>query len=244
MKMLQGGVDKRIRGGVTHYNQPVGDTALIACPHCDLVQRLPDARAGRRRRAARAATRSCGAAARIRSTGRWRWRSRRRCSTSIANSVPMLGLTRRRPPGLHDRASAAPQQLWRDGREIVAGLVLFTAVDRAGAADRLHAGDRARRPARPRRRAGSATLLRHHPTTAHLEHDRGHDARRAGRAHQDRRAGHGASRVSRSSRSAALIFVLAAMQASFDPREVWDRVEWAADARRRRQRHRRREAAS
>ena len=25
----------------------------------------------------------------------------------------------------------------------------------------------------------------------------------------------------------ALVFVLAAMQASFDPREVWDRVEWA-----------------
>ena len=31
----------------------------------------------------------------------------------------------------------------------------------------------------------------------------------------------------------ALVFVLAAMQASFDPREVWDRVEWAeAGARR------------
>ena len=32
-----------------------------------------------------------------------------------------------------------------------------------------------------------------------------------------------------------LIFLLAAIQASFDPREVWDRVEWAeaeADARR------------
>ena len=31
----------------------------------------------------------------------------------------------------------------------------------------------------------------------------------------------------------ALVFVLAAMQACFDPREVWDRVEWAdAGARR------------
>jgi paraquat-inducible protein A len=25
----------------------------------------------------------------------------------------------------------------------------------------------------------------------------------------------------------ALIFVFAAMQANFDPREVWDRIEWA-----------------
>ena len=31
----------------------------------------------------------------------------------------------------------------------------------------------------------------------------------------------------------ALVVLLAAMQSSFDPREVWDRVEWAdADARR------------
>ena len=27
----------------------------------------------------------------------------------------------------------------------------------------------------------------------------------------------------------ALVFVLAAMQASFDPREVWERIEWADD---------------
>ncbi|TMA52771.1 MAG: paraquat-inducible protein A, partial [Deltaproteobacteria bacterium] len=29
-----------------------------------------------------------------------------------------------------------------------------------------------------------------------------------------------------------LIFLLAAIQASFDPREVWSRVEWAAGERR------------
>jgi paraquat-inducible protein A len=28
----------------------------------------------------------------------------------------------------------------------------------------------------------------------------------------------------------ALVFLLAGMQASFDPREVWDRVEWAETA--------------
>ena len=26
-----------------------------------------------------------------------------------------------------------------------------------------------------------------------------------------------------------LVFLLAAMQASFDPQEVWERIEWAAD---------------
>jgi paraquat-inducible protein A len=29
---------------------------------------------------------------------------------------------------------------------------------------------------------------------------------------------------------AALVFVLAAMQSGFDPHEVWERIEWAADA--------------
>jgi paraquat-inducible protein A len=28
---------------------------------------------------------------------------------------------------------------------------------------------------------------------------------------------------------AGLVFLLPAIQASFDPREVWERVEWAAD---------------
>src|SRR5258705_13686973 len=41
MKMLQGGVDKRARRGSPHYNQAVADAALVACPHCDLLQRLP-----------------------------------------------------------------------------------------------------------------------------------------------------------------------------------------------------------
>jgi paraquat-inducible protein A len=27
-----------------------------------------------------------------------------------------------------------------------------------------------------------------------------------------------------------LVFLLAAMQSNFDPRQVWDRIEWAADS--------------
>ena len=30
-----------------------------------------------------------------------------------------------------------------------------------------------------------------------------------------------------------LVFLLAAMQANFDPEEVWERIEWAADGARR-----------
>jgi paraquat-inducible protein A len=29
---------------------------------------------------------------------------------------------------------------------------------------------------------------------------------------------------------AALVFLLAAIQASFDPREIWERIEWAEEA--------------
>jgi paraquat-inducible protein A len=28
------------------FNQPLSDTSLIACPHCDLLQRLPDLEPG------------------------------------------------------------------------------------------------------------------------------------------------------------------------------------------------------
>jgi hypothetical protein len=62
---------------------------------------------------------------------------------------------------------------------------------------------------------------------ANLEHDRGHDARRSGRAGKvcglcdgDTWAG--------ALRARSIGVVLAAMQASFDPREVWGRIEWAA----------------
>ena len=68
------------------------------------------------------------------------------------------------------------------------------------------------------------------PDHAHLEHDRGDDARRAGGAHQDRRATRRSFPGIALFALGALVFVLAAMQASFDPREVWARVEWAERA--------------
>ena len=168
------------------YNQPLPDASLVACPDCDLLQRLPGAGAGRvgalpaLRPGAVAPPRGFAqpdAGAGARGGG-----ALRRSPTA----VPMLGLDAVGHAGLHHggRRRAAALARRAGGRRRAGALHRRR---RAGAADRLHAGDRARRPSRRPRRAGSGTLLRHHPTTAHVEHDRGHDGRRAGRADQDRR---------------------------------------------------------
>ena len=69
---------------------------------------------------------------------------RSRCSASRPSGA--------RPP---PRCSAAPQQLWNDGQRDRRGAGALHRRRRAGAADRLHAGDRARRAGASARRAGS-----------------------------------------------------------------------------------------
>src|SRR4029453_9966494 len=108
------------------YNDPIADDALVACPHCDLVQRLPDL--------------PPGGSARCPRCDKELWRSRvdsldRTLALAlaaavlliVANTVPMLGLT-----AVGHAASTTvfggAQQVWKDGREVVAALVLFTAV--------------------------------------------------------------------------------------------------------------------
>ncbi len=74
------------------YNEPVADPALIACLHCDLLQRLPEL--------------APGASARCPRCNKELWRRREDSINRtlaltvgaailyvIANSVPMLGLT-------------------------------------------------------------------------------------------------------------------------------------------------------
>ena len=74
------------------YNQPVADAALVGCPHCDLLQRLPDLAPGasarcprcneellRRREDSLNRTLALTIAAAL--------------LFAVANSVPMLGLT-------------------------------------------------------------------------------------------------------------------------------------------------------
>src|SRR5580658_992125 len=108
------------------YNQPVADSALIACPHCDLLQRLPELAPGASARCPRC------------DTELWRHREDALNRTLaltfaaavlyvIAMSVPMLGLT------IVGRSASTTviggaEHLWEDGQELVAILVLFTAV--------------------------------------------------------------------------------------------------------------------
>ena len=111
---------------VKEYNQPIEDTSLIACLHCDLLQRLPEL--------------APGASARCPRCNKELWRCREDSLNRtlaltlaaavlyvIANSVPMLGLT------IVGRDASTTvfggaRHLWDNGQQIVAVLVLFTAV--------------------------------------------------------------------------------------------------------------------
>jgi paraquat-inducible protein A len=108
------------------YNHPVTEPSLVACPHCDLLQRLPNL--------------TVGASARCPRCDEELWRRRedpinRTFALAlaaaifylVANWVPMLRLT-----VLGREASTTviggAQDLWNSGQQIVAILVLFTAV--------------------------------------------------------------------------------------------------------------------
>jgi paraquat-inducible protein A len=206
------------------YNDPIADDALVACPHCDLLQRLPDL--------------SPGGSARCPRCDKELWRSRvdsldRTLALAlasavllvVANAVPMLGLT-----AVGHAASTTvvggAQQLWNDGREVVAALVLFTAV----IAPALQTGFMlaivlgARREHPP---GWIRTLLRHHPTT------------RTWSMIEVMMLGVLVALIKIADYAkvvpglalfvlGALIFLLAAMQAAFDPREVWAKLPWVA----------------
>jgi paraquat-inducible protein A len=108
------------------YNQPIADARLVACSHCDLLQRLPEL--------------APGASARCQRCNKELWRRREDSLNrtfafaiaaailyTIANSVPMLSLT------IVGRAASTTvlggvQTLWQDGQGIVAVLVMFTVV--------------------------------------------------------------------------------------------------------------------
>jgi paraquat-inducible protein A len=205
------------------YNQSLPDVSLTACPDCDLVQRLPEL--------------APGASARCPRCDRELWRRREDSLNrtqalalaaavlyAIANSVPMLGLT-----AVGRQASTTvvggAEQLWHDGQQIVAGLVLFAAV----IAPALQIGfmlaivlgaQRERAP------GWVGTLLRHHPTTRTWSMI---EVMMLGVLVALIKIADYATVIPGTALFAlgGLVFLLAAMQASFDPREVWDRVQWA-----------------
>ena len=205
------------------YGRAFPDASLIACPQCDRLQRLPEL--------------APGTSARCLRCDQELWRRRedsldRTLALTIAaailyvvaNTTPMLGLS---AVGHHASTTVlgGAQQLWNDGREIVAVLVLFTAVV-APALQILFTlaivlG--ARRTPAPR---WVGTLLRHHPVTATWSMI---EVMMLGVLVALIKIADYATVIPGTALFAlgAMIFLLAAMQASFDPREVWERVEWA-----------------
>jgi len=209
------------------YNEPIADPFLVACPHCDLLQRLLDL--------------APSASARCPRCDRELWRRRedsldRTLALTIAaamllvvaNAVPMLGLSAVGRQSFTTVFGGAVQ-LWNDGRELVAGLVLFTAV----VAPALQVGFMlaivlgAQRERAPR---WVGTLLRLHPTTSTWSMI---EVMMLGVLVALIKIADYAKVIPGLALFVlgALIFLLAAIQAIFDPREVWGRVEWAAGAR-------------
>lgn len=208
------------------YNQPVADATLIACPHCDLLQHLPEL--------------APGASARCPRCDEELYRRRpdplnRTLALSIAaailyivaNTVPMLGLTVVGRDASTTVLGGA-QQLWRDGQSLVAALVLFTAM----VAPALQIGVMlavalgARREPPPK---WVGMVLRYHRPIRNWSMI---EVMMLGVLVALTKIADYATVIPGMALYVlgALIFLLAAMQVSFDSRQVWDRVEWAEPA--------------
>lgn len=205
------------------YNRAIGDVSLISCADCDLLQRLPEL-AG-------------GASARCPRCNRELWRCREDSLNrtlalaiaaavlyAIANSVPMLGIT---IVGRDDFTTVfgGARHLWTSGQSMVGLLVLFTAVIapalQIGITLAIVLGSRRRRPPR-----WVGALLRYQPTTRIWSMI---EVMMLGVLVAITKIADYATVIPGQALFAlgVLIFVLAGMQASFDPREVWERIKWA-----------------
>ncbi len=204
------------------YSQPV-DPDLIACLDCDLLQRIPLLEPG-----ASACCPRCGKElCRSRDDVKHRTLPLLLAAASlyaIAISSPMLGIS-----AVGREASTTvfggAEQLWRDGREAVAALVLFTAVvapalQIAFVLAMEFAGRRQEPPRWVR------TLLRHHVLTKTWSMI---EVMMLGVLVALIKISELATVIPGAAMYAlgVLIFLLAAIQSSFDPRAIWDRVEWA-----------------
>ena len=208
------------------HNRPLSDPALIACLHCDLVQRLPAL--------------ATGEAARCPRCAKLLWRhgadvlNRTLALTVaaamlylIANFAPMLGLE---AVGRTAQTTVlvGAQQLWRDGRETVSVLVLFTVVIapalQIGFLIAIIVGAQ-----RPRPPHWIAILLRFHPATQIWSMI---EVMLIGVLVALVKIAELATVVPGLAlyALAGLAVAFAAIQSIFDPHEVWDRIEWA-DAR-------------
>jgi paraquat-inducible protein A len=144
----------------------------------------------------------------------------------VANTVPMLGLT-----VVGRQASTTvfggAMQLWADRRDTVAALVLFTAI-LAPALQISFMLAIVLGALREQPRRWVAVLLRHHRLTRIWSMI---EVMMLGVLVALTKIADYATVVPGLALFvlAALVFVLAAMQSGFDPHEVWERIEWAAD---------------
>lgn len=207
-------------------NRPLADGTIIACPDCDLLQRIPDA--------------PPGASVRCPRCDRELWRHRpdslnRTLALTvtalllyiIANADPMLGLTAAGREAFTTVVGGA-EHLWRNGQELVSGLVLFAAVIAPGLQIAflllISLGGLRERPP-----FWVGTFLRHlhfTRTWTMLE------VMLLGVLVSLTKIAEYATIIMGGAFFAlfALVIVLAIIQSTFDPREVWERIEWAEPA--------------
>jgi paraquat-inducible protein A len=212
-------------------NQALPDSSLVACPQCDLLQRLPEVAAP-------------GTSVRCPRCDKELWRGRqdslnRTLALSvaamvlyiIANSVPMLGLSAVGHQAFTTVIGGA-RQLWHDDQQIVAVLVLFAAVIspalQIGFLLLIVLGSRGERAP-----AWVGMLLRHVQFTRTWTMI---EVMLLGVLVALTKIADYAKVLPGIALFTlfALVVLLAAMQSCFDPREVWNKIEWAdADAQRR-----------
>ncbi|MGA9855136.1 MAG: paraquat-inducible protein A [Gammaproteobacteria bacterium] len=211
------------------YNQTVPDASLIACPDCDLLQRRPELAPGESARCPR-----CNEELRRRQPDSLHKPLALTITAAllylIVNAVPILGLS---VVGRHAYTTVigGAEHLWNTGTpglQIVAVLVFFTVVLAPG----LQIGMMlaillgAHRP-HPRRWVGK--LLRYYPTTATWSM---FEVMILGvmvalikiADYAQVLPGLGLYALG------VLIFIIAAIESSFDPTAVWERVTWAGNA--------------
>ncbi len=210
-------------------NRPLADATLLACADCDLLQRLPEV--------------PSGASVRCPRCDKELWRHKpdsfnRTFALTlaaavlyvVANTVPMLGLHAVGREAFTTVVGGAAQ-LWNNGQQIVAGLVLFAAVISPALQISfllviVIGGSREQPP------AWVGLMLRH------LEFTRTWsmiEVMLLGVLVALTKIADYATVVIGTAFYAlfALVILLATIQSCFDPREIWERVAWAeADARR------------
>jgi len=204
------------------YNQPLSDASLVGCPHCDLLQRLPALKPGESARCPR-----CD-----KELYRCKQDSLRRTLAmtiaaalfyAVANTVPMLELTTFGRVTFTTILGGA-EHLWNTGWRSISALVFFTAVLGPG----LQIGTMLAiligfRPERPRRWVGQ--LLRYYP---HISTWSMIEVMTLGVLVAMVKIADYADVVPGLALFVlgALIFLIAAIEASFDLRAAWERIEW------------------